>query len=616
VLILNTMKKFLIAVGVLFLVVVLIAIILPFVVDLNAYQARYLPLIEETLNRKVTLKDLRLTILPRLGVHINEFTVMDDPLFSTSPFARVGSLDLGVKFGPLLRGRVEIDQIVIRDPSVMVIKNSLGLLNIATLGKKSFQQAPEPPEKAAGAERLQLLLLLAVDRLSVSNGHVAYRSAASMPPAEYSVEKLQVLVQGVGLGFTPVVHVSGIVEPLKLPVKIDGTLGPIHENFDIGAFVFDVLLGKAIVEIKGSTLEGHVRFSVSSPEITSTDLPIALPLTRPLQLKNLHLVGEAKESTINIGALDAIIPLGKDAVTVNGSYIGGEAKLKLKAPALSSTELPLSLPVTKPIEITNLTATAEVKPPHARLQNLTLDVFGGQLRAELEAKTGSTPLPFSGKTAAQGIQLGPLMQAFGTDKLSVSGTASAEMDMRGMGVTMPELSKGLEGAGHLSIKDGRVEGINLLKEAAALLNAIGITKDLGNATLFSRIESNLRVQQGIIVIERLIANSPDFDATGKGAIGFDKTLNLNLAVILSEALSKEIAGSAPVGKAMMVRGRLSVPMIITGTTQAPQYALDTKALGSKVQEQVKEKLGELLKGQSGEEILREGEQTLKKLFGQ
>ena len=610
------MKKFLIAVGVLFLVLVLIAVVLPFVVDLNAYQARYLPLIEETLNRKVTLKDLRLTILPRLGVHINEFTVMDDPLFNTNPFARVGSLDLGVKFGPLLRGRVEIDQIIIRDPSVLVIKNSLGLLNISTLGKKSSQPAQEPPEKAAGAEPLQLLSLLAVDRLSLSNGHVAYRNAVSIPPAEYSVEKFQILVQGVGLGLTPVIHVSGIVEPLKLPVKIDGTLGPIHENFGIGAFLFDVLLGKALVEIRGNALESHVRFSATSPEITSTDLPIALPLPRPLQFKNLHLVGEAKNSSINIGALDAIIPLGKDTVTVNGSYIDGEAKLKMTASAMTSTELPLSLPLTKPIEITNLIAIAEVKPPHARLRNLTLDVFGGQLRAELETKIGSTPVPFSGKTAGHGIQLGPLMQAFGTDKLSVSGTASAELEMRGMGVTMPELSKGLEGAGHLSIKDGRVEGVNLLKEAAALLNTIGITKDLGNATLFSRIESNHTIHQGVVMIERLLVNSPDFDATGKGAIGFDKTLNLNLSVILSEALSKEIAVSSPVGKAMMLRGRLSVPMIITGTTQAPRYALDTNALGSKIQEQVKEKLGELLKNQGGEDLIRQGEQTLKKLFEQ
>jgi AsmA protein len=89
-----------------------------------------------------------------------------------------------------------------------------------------------------------------------------------------------------------------------------------------------------------------------------------------------------------------------------------------------------------------------------------------------------------------------------------------------------------------------------------------------------------------------------------------------VSLILSEALSKDIARSSPVGKAMMTRGRLAVPMVITGTTQAPTYALDTTALGRNVQVQVKEKLGELLKDQKGQDIIRQGEETLKKLFGQ
>ena len=118
------------------------------------------------------------------------------------------------------------------------------------------------------------------------------------------------------------------------------------------------------------------------------------------------------------------------------------------------------------------------------------------------------------------------------------------------------------------------------------------------------------------MIERLLMNNPDFDATGKGAIGFDKTLNLNLSLTVSEALSKEIAVSSPVVKAMMVKNRLTVPMVITGTTQTPRYALDTTALGTRVQEQVKRTLDELLKGQGGEDLIRQGEETIKKLFEQ
>ena len=288
----------------------------------------------------------------------------------------------------------------------------------------------------------------------------------------------------------------------------------------------------------------------------------------------------------------------------------------MTAPAITTTELPVSVPLTKPVLITNLVATAAVRPPHARLRNLYFNVFGGELQGEVETKTGTVPLPFSGKIAVQRLQLGSLMEAVGTDKLSVSGTASAEMEMRGEGVTLPELTRTLEGAGHLLVKDGKVEGINLLKEAATLFKAMGITKDLGETTVFSMLESNFKMQQGIVRVDRLTARSPDFDATSTGEIGFDKTLRLNVSLLLSEALSKAIAGSSPIAKALMTHGRLSVPMVISGSTQAPRYALDTKSLGSNLQELVKGKLGELLKGQNGEDILRQGEKALKKLFEQ
>jgi len=188
--------------------------------------------------------------------------------------------------------------------------------------------------------------------------------------------------------------------------------------------------------------------------------------------------------------------------------------------------------------------------------------------------------------------------------------------MHGKGLILPEITSQLDGAGRLFVKDGKLKGINLLKEATALLNAIGITKDFGNETIFSVIESDLIIRHGVVVIKHLIGNSPDFDVAGSGTIGFDKTLNAHLSVTLSEALTKSIVGSSPVAKAMMTQGRLAVPMVITGTTQAPQYALDTRALGRKVQEQVTEFLGDVLTGQGGEDIVRQGEKTLKKLLEQ
>jgi AsmA protein len=115
-------------------------------------------------------------------------------------------------------------------------------------------------------------------------------------------------------------------------------------------------------------------------------------------------------------------------------------------------------------------------------------------------------------------------------------------------------------------------------------------------------------------------DSHDFQATGGGTIGFDQTLNLTVNLNLSLDLSREIARSSPVAKLAMKEDRLSLPLVITGTTQAPSYGLDMKGLTGKVQEQVQkrveEAVGGLLKGTTKpEDLKQQGRDLLKGLMG-
>ncbi|MBH0177194.1 MAG: AsmA family protein [Nitrospira sp.] len=87
--------------GLLVLIVGLV-LSLPFLIDLNKYQDQYKPLIEEALNRKIQLQDIRLTVWPRIGARVAGFAVLDDPAFGSGPFASLSSLDVGVKLMPLL----------------------------------------------------------------------------------------------------------------------------------------------------------------------------------------------------------------------------------------------------------------------------------------------------------------------------------------------------------------------------------------------------------------------------------------------------------------------------------------------------------------------------------
>jgi len=700
--------KILVGIGVVILLLLILIIALPFLIDLNKYQDRYRPLIEEALNRNVELQDIRLTIWPRIGARIGGFVVQDDPSFRTGPFASLASLDVGVKLLPLLKGRVDVEEITLRDPVILVLKNSQGQLNISTIGAKPTAPAaptkPEAPGQPAGSP-LQALALFAVDRVSIDGGKLTYRDESTPKPTEYTVNQLEFLLTSVHLGDSPTVHLGATVLPHNLSVHLDGTLGPLVETLDVKSFTFNLGLGKVAMGLKGRAVGGNLDATINALQIDTADLPVALPLTKPVQVKDLHLTihapypispdtppasqvdvtdlgltlvmggsainvkGTATKGLANVTAASASInssdlpvaiplakpvevkdlhmnirakyppkegtaplelaevpnlgltvALGSSRVEVKGSVLGGLAKVTATSKLVNTADLPIVLPLKKPVEIKDLQAAAEMKGQEARLTNLTLQLFGGFLRAQGTLGLGTPTPPFTGTVSLQGLQVGPALQAVGTDQVSLSGTANAELALSGRGFTHPDLVKALAGTGRMSVREGKIEGINLLQQAAMLLKVVGVSLDTVKATAFSTIESDIVVKQGLIGLQRVLIDSHDFQATGGGTIGLDQSLDMKLHLNLSQALSQKIAAGSPIAKVAMTNGRLSLPLVITGSTQAPSYGLDTKMFAGKVQEQVKEKVkdavGDLLKGSAKpEDLKKQGKDLLKGLFG-
>ena len=624
------MKKFLM--GAFIVIVLLIGglLALPFLVDLASYQDQYKPLIEDALNRKIELKGIRLTIWPRIGARVVGFTVMDDPSFSGSPFASLSSLDVGVKLLPLLSRKVEIEEITLRDPLITVIKNKDGVTNLSTLGPRtSATPAPEKPETPQG-DPLQALALLAVDRLSIDGGTLTYRDFSASAKPEYQIQDLTVHLTSVHLGETPTLHLNATIQPYKLPVTLDGRFGPLAQTLEIEGYDFIIGIGKTALEVKGALIGGKLDATLSAPSINSADLPVALPLSKPVEIKNLHVVarapyplkqGVSAMELADVSDLSLKVHTGGSALDVKGTMLGGHAKVILTSPSINTADLPVATGLKKPVELKNFEANADLKGPDARFSNLSFQVFDGTAKAHGGASLGSAAPPFNGQVLIRGLQLKPVLEALSPDStLSMSGTAAADVAVGGRGFSMPDLTKALQGTGHLEVKDGKLEGVNLTGEAMALLKVAGISLDQAKATAFSTLETNFTIKEGIVNIQRLLADSHDFQATGNGTVGFDQTLNLALNLNLTQAMSQKIAGSSPVAKVAMKDGRLRLPLVITGTVQNPSYGLDTKALSGKVQAQVEEKVKGTVEGllqgtTKPSDLKKEGEDLLKGLLG-
>ncbi len=527
---------------------------LPFLIDLNRYQDQYKPLIEDALNRKVQLQDIRLTIWPRIGARVGGFTVMDDPAFGSSSFASLTSLEVGVKFMPLLSGQVEVEEITLRDPVITVIKNKAGVLNVSTIGRKGTK-LPTTPSKApipSTEGPLKILALLAVDRVSIAGGTLNYLDLSAAKLTEYIMQDMEALLQSVRLGQTPTLHVGMLVQPLNLPVRLDGTFGPLKESTDIDAI-------------------------------------------------NLQLA------------------LGKTDFTITGKTAGRNASLNVNAPIINTANLPIALPLQKPVDVKNLQIAAEIQSRDVLLQQLSFQLFDGQVTADGKVTSGSETPPFTGKTTIQGMQLGPALNALASIPMSMSGMAGINLSVQGHGFSVTDLTKSLEGTGHVAVKDGKIEGVNLLQEAISILKVAGISLEDATATAFSTIETDLAIQHGTVIVQRLLMDSHDFQATGGGTIGFDQKLNLAVNLNLSQELSQKVARSSPAAKLTMKEGRVSLPLVITGSAQAPSYGLDMKGLTGKVQEQarkrVEEAIGGLLKGTTKpEDLKQQGRDLLKGLL--
>lgn len=620
--------------GLAVLVVLLLAAILslPFLIDLNKYQDQYKPLIEEALNRRIILKDIRLTIWPRIGGRVAGFTVQDDPAFGVSPFASLTSLDVGIKLMPLLSKKIEVEEITLRDPLITVIKNRKGEMNLSTIGPKAraklSSEQPEAPSQPTG-NPLQVLALLAVDRVSITGGTITYRDESTSKPMEYQVNDLQVLLKSVHLGETPTLHLAMTVQPHNIPVKLDGSFGPLVDTFDLKQFAFDIGLGKIAMALKGSLVGENLDATLTSPLINSADVPVALPLTKPVIVKNFHITAKAKSplpqevpplELADVTDLGLDVVLGNSVLNVKGTVAGGRAKINITSPTINTADVPVVLPFKKPVDIKDLEVAAELKGQEARVNNLSFQLFGGHAKAQAGMTQDPAAPPFIGKVVVEGLQLGPALDALGSDQVSVSGTAGMDFAVGGRGFSLPDLTKALEGVGHMAVKDGKIEGVNLLREALSLLQIVGLSPDNVKVTAFSTVETDLAIKEGIINVQRLLMDSNDFQATGEGTVGFDQTLNLKVKLNLSQALSQKITGSSPAAKLVLAGGRPNVPLLITGTVQEPSYRLDSKALTDKVRERVTEKvkeaLDDLLKGSTKQDDLKQtGQDLLKELLG-
>lgn len=208
------MKKALIVIGILFAVLVVCAIALPFVVNADSFRPRIEAQLQQSLGRKVTIGKLSLSPLAG-GVTADDITIADDPAFSNTPFLHAKSLDVGVDMSALIFSRaLHVRSLTLVEPEIALLHTASGKWNFSTLG------ATTDNKKTQGSSDLS------VEKLRVLRGAIT----AGEPNGKKYVYN-DVAIEASNISYTsPIPFTLEASTPGAGKLKVDGHAGPIDRT--------------------------------------------------------------------------------------------------------------------------------------------------------------------------------------------------------------------------------------------------------------------------------------------------------------------------------------------------------------------------------------------------
>lgn len=228
------MKKLLIGIGALLVLCILAALILPFFFDLDSYKGRIIPAAEEALHRKVSLGHIKLTLLPGVGVELENVRISNPAGFSQEPFVSVAGLQVRVKLLPFLWGKTEIRKIIVRRPEILVEKNKAGAYNFSDLA--GGKAAPSPQ----GGKKENPLKGFFLSSLVISDGRFMLKDEEGRSPL--SLEDVNLKVSNFSLD-TPIrASLSSKIKPGGGSIVFSGKIGPLGEAVDVMKAPMDISL--------------------------------------------------------------------------------------------------------------------------------------------------------------------------------------------------------------------------------------------------------------------------------------------------------------------------------------------------------------------------------------
>lgn len=297
---------------------------------------------QQALKRRVSVGDVEVTLLNGIGVRFNNFTMSDDPTYSSDDFVRAKDLQINLKLWPLLRGRVQVKRAILHDPVISVVRDAKGNFNFSTIAKKDKDKEKSKDEAKERTAKQPSLGLL-VSMVDVSGGEIRYRDQKEHTDLQLSQVDLK--LENVDDDGSFSARLALALFTPKQNVNLNTRVGPFPPDGNLHQVPLD---GKLQIE----TMDLN-KLSAAVPQIKAA-LPKELDLSGAVKIKDLNFKGTLQNLSLNgvLDASDGAIRFGK------------------------SFQKPSGIPLTVSMEAQFSNSTVSLRPSEIKLHTLELATKG------------------------------------------------------------------------------------------------------------------------------------------------------------------------------------------------------------------------------------------------
>src|SRR5258707_1383466 len=144
-------KRLLIAAGIVVGLLILVVVLVPLFINVDSYRPDAETKLSAALGRTVHIGKLEASLLSG-GAKASDILIGDDPSFSSDPFLKAGSVQVGLELFPLIFSKqIRVTSISVENPEIVLLRNAAGKWNYSTLGGPAAKAKAKSATATGGA---------------------------------------------------------------------------------------------------------------------------------------------------------------------------------------------------------------------------------------------------------------------------------------------------------------------------------------------------------------------------------------------------------------------------------------------------------------------------------